>query len=232
VVRPRRRPRCRDKDKSAAQPPLFSDLGYPRGGRKIGLGSSLGHHPRGGRSGLKCLALPEALKYWEGMGIGGASRCDLRGYNYVNAVKQSLVEGAMDVQFVASVAPIVRDLDAARSFYRDALGLSFEGEEGDYLFTHKLEGTKHFGLWPLSEAANACFGTTEWPSDVPVPQASIEFEVADVAAAAAELEAKGYRLIHAARTEPWAQITARLLSPEGLLVAVCYTTSLHDTRDG
>jgi hypothetical protein len=28
----------------------------------------------------------------------------------------------MDVQFVASVAPIVRDADAARSLYRDALG--------------------------------------------------------------------------------------------------------------
>ena len=135
----------------------------------------------------------------------------------------------MEVQFVASIAPIVRDADAARLFYRDALGLSFEGEEGDYVFTQELEGTKHFGLWPLSEAASACFGTTEWPSDVPVPQASIEFEVADVAAAAAELTAKGYRLIHEARTEPWAQVTARLLSPEDLLVAVCYTPSFHDT---
>ena len=134
----------------------------------------------------------------------------------------------MDVQFVASVAPIVRDGDAARSFYRDALGLSFEGEEGDYVFTQKLEGTKHFGLWPLSEAAEACFGTSEWPADIPVPQASIEFEVADVAAAADELKAKGYLLIHGARTEPWTQITARLLSPEGLLVAVCYTPPFHD----
>jgi catechol 2,3-dioxygenase-like lactoylglutathione lyase family enzyme len=134
----------------------------------------------------------------------------------------------MDVQFVASIAPIVRDADAARSFYRGALGLSFEGEEGDYTFTHKLEGTKHFGLWPISEAANACFGSSEWPSDIPVPQASIEFEVADVAAAAEELKAKGYQLIHEARTEPWAQVTARLLSPEGLLVAVCYTPAFHD----
>jgi catechol 2,3-dioxygenase-like lactoylglutathione lyase family enzyme len=135
----------------------------------------------------------------------------------------------MNVLFVASVAPIVRDADGARSFYRDALGLSFEGEDGDYMFTQKLEGTKHFGLWPLSEAANACFGGTEWPADIPVPQASIEFEVPDVAAAAAELTAKGYRLIHDARTEPWGQITARLLSPEGLLVAVCYSPSFHDT---
>jgi catechol 2,3-dioxygenase-like lactoylglutathione lyase family enzyme len=133
----------------------------------------------------------------------------------------------MDVQFVASVAPIVRDADAARAFYRDALGLTFEGGDGDYVYTHKLEGTKHLGLWPLAEAANSCYGTSEWPTDVPVPQASIEFEVADVAAAAEELKAKGYRLIHEARTEPWGQVTARLLSPEGLLIAVCYTPAFH-----
>jgi catechol 2,3-dioxygenase-like lactoylglutathione lyase family enzyme len=135
----------------------------------------------------------------------------------------------MDVQFVASLAPIVRDAEAARGFYIDALGLSFEGGDGDYMYTHQLEGTKHFGLWPLSEAATACFGTTDWPTEVPVPQASIEFEVADVAAAAQELQTKGYRLIHDARTEPWSQITARLLSPEGLLVAVCYTPAFHDS---
>lgn len=110
--------------------------------------------------------------------------------------------GLMDIQFVTSVAPIVRDAEASRSFYANALGLVFEGQEGDYVFTHELAGTKHFGLWPLSDAANACFGTTEWPLDIPAPQASIEFGVADVAAAAAELTAKGYRLIHGARTEP------------------------------
>ena len=135
----------------------------------------------------------------------------------------------MDVQFVASVAPIVRDADAADSFYRHALGLVFEGGDGDYAFTHRLEGTKHFGLWPLAEASIACFGIREWPTEVPVPQASIEFEVADVAAAADELKAKDYRLIHEPRTEPWGQVTARLLSPEGLLIAVCYTPAFHDT---
>ncbi len=138
----------------------------------------------------------------------------------------------MDIQFVTSIAPIVRDPEASRSFYRDALGLSFEGEEGDYLFTQTLEGTKHFGLWPLSEAAMACFGRREWPTEVPVPQASIEFEVLDVAAAAAELEDKGYQLLHGAQTEPWGQVTARLLSPEGLLAAVCYSPTLHDSPAG
>lgn len=134
----------------------------------------------------------------------------------------------MDVQFVTSIAPIVRDPEASRSFYGDALGLGFEGHEGDYRFTHELDGVKHFGLWPLSEAATACFGSPEWPDGIPTPQASIEFEVADVAAAAAELAGKGYRLIHDSRTEPWGQVTARLLSPEGLLIAVCYTPAFHE----
>ena len=84
----------------------------------------------------------------------------------------------MDVLFVASVSPIVRDADAARAFYGGALGLSFEGGEGDYVFTEQLPGVRHFGLWPLPEAARACFGRDEWPDDLPVPQASVEFEVA------------------------------------------------------
>jgi catechol 2,3-dioxygenase-like lactoylglutathione lyase family enzyme len=138
----------------------------------------------------------------------------------------------MEILFVASVSPIAREGDASRAFYGDALGVSFEGGEGDYVFTDQLGGVKHFGLWPLAEAAQACFGTNEWPPDVAVPQASIEFEVADVAAATAELEARGYRLIHGARTEPWTQVTARLLSPEGLLVAVCYTPWFHPGERG
>ena len=133
----------------------------------------------------------------------------------------------MDVQSVASVSAIVRDVPAARRFYGDDLGLPFEGGEGDYVFTERLPGVRHFGLWPLRDAALACFGTEEWPSDVPVPQASVEFEVADVAAAAQELEQRGNRLIHGAKTEPWTQVVARLLSPDGLLIAVCYTPWLH-----
>jgi catechol 2,3-dioxygenase-like lactoylglutathione lyase family enzyme len=134
----------------------------------------------------------------------------------------------VDVRFVASFSPIVADPAAAKAFYAGALGLGFEGGEGDYVFTERLEGVKHFGLWPLAEAAAACFGTAEWPAGVPVPQASVEFEVDDVAAAAAELEERGHRLLHGARTEPWGQDTARLLSPEGLLVAVCRTPWLRE----
>ena len=141
-------------------------------------------------------------------------------------------EAIMDIQFVASVSPIVPDAERSTSFYRDSLGLTFEGGEGDYVFTEQLGGVKHFGLWPLRDAAQACFGTDEWPADLPVPQASIEFEVQDVAEAARELESRGFRMIHGARTEPWTQVTARLLSPEGLLVAVCYTPWFHQDQPG
>ena len=140
----------------------------------------------------------------------------------------------MQVAFVAGFSPIVRDPATSQAFYADALGLSFEGREGDYVFTEKLRGVKHLGLWPLSEAAQACFGTPEWPSAIPVPQATVEFEVGTVEAveaAANELEARGYQLIHAARTEPWTQTITRLLSPEGLLVGVCYTPQFHEGGD-
>lgn len=84
---------------------------------------------------------------------------------------------------------------------------------------------------PLADAARSCFGADTWPADVAVPQATIEREVADeaaVAAAAAELETAGHRLLHGARTEPWGQTSARLLGPEGLLIGVCHTTWLHE----
>jgi catechol 2,3-dioxygenase-like lactoylglutathione lyase family enzyme len=132
----------------------------------------------------------------------------------------------MNVLFVAGVAPIVPDLDAARALYVEGLGLSLSDD--DYPATFELDGVRHFGLWPLAEAAQACFGTRTWPADVPVPQASIEFEVEDVAAAAAELEAGGHRLLHGARVEPWGQTVARLLGPEGLLVGLSYAPWYHE----
>lgn len=134
----------------------------------------------------------------------------------------------MNIRFVASFSPIVRDVGATHALYRDAIGVAFEGEVGDYLFTEKLDGVAHFGLWPLTDAAQACFGTAEWPADVMIPQASIEFEVDDVPAAAAELQAAGHALIHEPRTEPWGQTIARVLDPNGLIVGVCVTPHLRE----
>ena len=86
----------------------------------------------------------------------------------------------MDVQFVTSVAVITPNPAVSRRLYLDALGLPRTAEADGYLHSEDIDGSKSFGVWPLAQAAQACFGTPDWPADRPVPQASIEFEVTDV----------------------------------------------------
>jgi catechol 2,3-dioxygenase-like lactoylglutathione lyase family enzyme len=136
------------------------------------------------------------------------------------------------IEFLSTVAMIAPDPPASRGLYVDALGLPLEGgDDGEYFHSERIDGCKHFGVWPLSQAAAACFGTTQWPKERPVPQVSIEFDVADVPAvdaAAQELCEAGYELLHPPREEPWGQIVARLQSPEGAIVGISYAPSLHD----
>jgi catechol 2,3-dioxygenase-like lactoylglutathione lyase family enzyme len=138
----------------------------------------------------------------------------------------------MDILFIAGFAVIAPDPPRSRELYVEALGLPLAADAGgEYWHSENVAGSKHFGVWPLSQAAKACFGTTSWPADVPVPQASIEFEVANaeaVSAAGEELERAGFALLHPARQEPWGQTVARLLSTEGLIVGVSYAPALHD----
>ena len=137
----------------------------------------------------------------------------------------------MDVLFIASVAAVTADPPRSRKLFMDALGLPLEGEGDGYYSSGNIAGSKHFGVWPLSEAAQACFGTPEWPACRVVPQASIEFEVKDadaVAAAGDELQRAGYELLHPARTEPWGQTVARLLTEDGLIVGISYIPVFHD----
>ncbi len=135
----------------------------------------------------------------------------------------------MDVEFLAGIAVIAPDAGASAELYAGALGLPLEGD-GDYRHTERLEGCRHFGVWPLSQAAEACFGTPEWPAGRPVPQASIEFDVASADAvgdAVGELSARGYELLHPAREEPWGQTVARLQAPEGVIVGISFTPALR-----
>jgi catechol 2,3-dioxygenase-like lactoylglutathione lyase family enzyme len=136
----------------------------------------------------------------------------------------------VDVQFIASVSVIAPDPATSRHLYLEALGLPLERLDGEYFASERIDGSRHFGVWPLTEAARACFGTDAWPTDRPVPQVSIEFELADadaVAAGAAELRAAGHELLHEARTEPWGQTVARLQTVEGLIVGLSYASWLH-----
>ena len=136
----------------------------------------------------------------------------------------------MDVRFIASFAVVTPDPGASRGLYVEALGLPLEGEADGYLHSEEIGGSRHFGVWPLSDAAQACFGTAEWPADRPTPQASVEFEVESpeaVGVAAEELTGRGFELLHGARVEPWGQTVARLQTLEGLIVGISYAPQLH-----
>jgi hypothetical protein len=78
----------------------------------------------------------------------------------------------VDVQFIASFAVITPEPEASHGLYLEALGLPLEGEDDGYLHSEKIDGSRHFGVWPLAAAARACFGEDDWPQGRPVPQAS------------------------------------------------------------
>jgi hypothetical protein len=132
------------------------------------------------------------------------------------------------VLFIAGFGPIVRAPDASRALYGKALGISFKEEEGNYLHTEALNGAKTFALWPLSQAAKSCFGSTAWPDGLPAPHAWLEFDVESVEIATAELETMGYRMLVKNKKEPWGQIVSRFLDSDGILVGLTFTPSLRE----
>jgi hypothetical protein len=137
----------------------------------------------------------------------------------------------MKIEFLATVAMIAPDPIISRNLYVEAMGLPLQGEGDGYYHSERITGCKSFGIWPLSQAAQACFGTDQWPAARPVPQVSVEFDVATanaVVPAARELEQAGYELLHGARQEPWGQTVARLQSPEGAIIGISYAPVLHD----
>jgi catechol 2,3-dioxygenase-like lactoylglutathione lyase family enzyme len=141
----------------------------------------------------------------------------------------------MKIALVAGFGPIVRDVAASRAFYGDQLGIELEEIGPNYYGNDDLEGVNAFALWPLSQAAESCFGTDAWPDDVPAPCAWLEFDLesADaVTPAAAEMVERGHRLLKEPTEEPWGQTVSRLLSPEGILVGLVYTPWMHKTGTG
>ena len=134
------------------------------------------------------------------------------------------------ILFIAGFGPIVRDETAAKALYQRTLNIDFKEDPGGYLHTEALKGVKHFALWPLSQAAQSCFGKDLWPETIPVPQAWIEFEVDGVEAATAELESRGYPMLVKARKEPWGQTVSRFIGPEGLLIGITLTPCMRDQK--
>lgn len=134
------------------------------------------------------------------------------------------------VLFIAGFGPIVPDKAESRRLYKDELGISFKEEAGGYLHTGELKGAKEFALWPLSQAAESCFGSNTWPSSVPTPQAWLEFDVLNVEKTTAQLESRGYRMLIRDKKEPWGQTVSRFISPEGILVGITFTPSMREAH--
>ena len=135
----------------------------------------------------------------------------------------------MKILFIAGFGPIPDDLSSSKKLYSKDLEIEFNEYEGKYMHAQKLDGCKGFAIWPLSLAAEDCFGTKIWPEDLPRPQAWLEFEVEDVQDASEEMKRKGYRLLVDSFKEPYGQIVSRFLSPEGILVGLVITPWLRDS---
>lgn len=134
------------------------------------------------------------------------------------------------ILFIAGFGPIVHDKDSSRKLYVKALDIPFKEESGGYLHTNALQGAKEFALWPLSQAAESCFGNSTWPDSLPTPRAWLEFEVESVERATAELESQGYRMLIKNKQEPWGQTVSRFLDPDGVLVGLTFTPSMREKK--
>jgi len=137
----------------------------------------------------------------------------------------------MKVQFIGAIGLITRDRIGGRRLFTEDLALPLKHLKGtDFVFSEKLPGSRYFGVWPLSEAAQTCLGRKHWPRNRIVPQAFVEFEVANpgqVVAAARELRSKGISLLHDARKDPWGQTVVRFQTEDGLIVGISYVPWMH-----
>ena len=134
------------------------------------------------------------------------------------------------ILFIAGFGPIVRDMGESRKLYAGALEIPLKEEGGGYLHTSALQGAKEFALWPLSQAAESCFGSNTWPDSVPAPHAWLEFDVDSVESATSELESRGYRMLIKNKREPWGQTVSRFLDSDGLLIGLTFTPSMREKK--
>jgi len=126
------------------------------------------------------------------------------------------------LRHVAGIAEIVADWPAAVSFYRDTLGLEIKEQmEGAYAVV-SVPGVLHFGVWNRADAAESVFGSREAIDRVPLGF-TLEFEVDDVDAAAAQLAANGCQLVTPPKTEPWGQKSCRMVAVGGGLLGFAET---------
>ena len=137
-----------------------------------------------------------------------------RSCQFFNKGRFHVEAGNIKILFVAGFGPIVRDTGESRKLYEGVLGIPFKEENGSYLHTESLQGARTFALWPLSQAAQSCFGKDTWPDGIPAPQAWLEFDVDDVEEATRDLEARRERAVFMSLERQIAQSPGRVLPGE------------------
>ena len=145
----------------------------------------------------------------------------------------SAIPEGIKVLFIAGFGPVVTNRKQSEHLYKELLQLPLETADDydGYMHSQNIDGIKYFALWPLDKVALSCFGTPEWPEDLPVPQAWLEFDVADIESATEILKQNGYKILTHIKKEPWGQIVTRFLSPEGLVMAVGHTPLLREETE-
>lgn len=148
-------------------------------------------------------------------------------------VTMSSILKGINVLFVAGFGPVTTNPEESASLYKDILQLPLETIDGydGYLHSQNIPGMKYFAVWPLDKVALSCFGSSEWPASLPVPQAWLEFEVDDMQSASDILKESGCKLLTCMQEEPWEQTVTRFLSPEGIIMAISYTPFLRQASE-
>jgi len=126
------------------------------------------------------------------------------------------------IRHVAGIAEIVEDVEGAVRFYTETLDMEIENRHSDDYVILKSPGVLHFGIWSRAAAAEATYGDRSAIEKVPLGY-TLEFEVDNVADTAATLAEANVSLAQETKTEPWGQVSCRLMSPGGSLLGMAET---------
>ncbi len=107
----------------------------------------------------------------------------------------------MEGMRLSYVTLFVEDLEACRRFYGDGLGLALAHDSPS--FVQFTTGASTLALHAMRDPARLSRGV------------NLHFDVADAAAAAAEVSQRGVRIEGELRDEPWGARVARAMDPAG-----------------
>ena len=121
----------------------------------------------------------------------------------------------MTIQYQSSVL-FVRDIQASRRFYEDALGQKVLMDHGPNVV---YKGG--FAIWQVDHAFQMIFEHAPDGTE-PLGRQNFElyFEAVDLDAVGTRLSNAGVEMVHPVREHPWAQRALRVYDPDGHIVEI------------